>query len=99
MRGRYAASLTFVGLTIPTGMLSARAKALTVPIGASSCSEAHDPGRRSACFVSSLALCLTLTQQPSLNLAGGGHRQCVDEFDLLGILVRREMRPHVALDL
>src|SRR5882762_766151 len=38
-------------------------------------------------------------QHPPLHLAGRGHRQAVDEFDLLRVFVRRELAAHVLLQL
>src|SRR6516225_6456373 len=45
-----------------------------------------------------LAFALALAKHAPLNLARGGHRQGIDEFDLLRILVRRQELAHVELN-
>src|SRR5262252_9586680 len=45
-----------------------------------------------------LALTLALAKHAPLNLARGGHRQGIDEFDFLRVLVRRQELAHVELD-
>src|SRR5207302_1558572 len=46
-----------------------------------------------------LSLLFAQPQHPPLHFSGGGHRQAVREFDLLGIFVGRELAAHVLLQL
>jgi hypothetical protein len=45
------------------------------------------------------ALLFHQPQHAALDLAGGGHRQLVDEFDRLRVLVRRQLAAHMLLQL
>src|SRR5512140_2077943 len=53
-----------------------------------------DHAGRDPCF-----LLFHQTQHPPLHLAGGRHRQRIDELDLLRVFVRRELAAHVRLQL
>ena len=59
--------------------------------------------RRAPRFAPSICLSrarlLLQAQYPALHLAGGGHRQRLDEFHLLGVLLGRQLVLHVCLQL